>query len=101
MGKAWHGLSMDQGTKSCPHRGDEASVSSRAGGGTGTGRLAQGPPHPAPAPPQSRSDFIGGRVALALSLPTQEECLSLALLDMLRIAREQGQSPQQVCSLLR
>ncbi|NXX44533.1 JAK3 kinase, partial [Tricholaema leucomelas] len=49
---------------------------------------------------QSRSDFIGGRVALALSLPTQEECLSLALLDMLRIAKEQGQSPQQVCSLL-
>ncbi|XP_064030984.1 tyrosine-protein kinase JAK3 [Pogoniulus pusillus] len=49
---------------------------------------------------QSRSDFIEGRVALALSLPTQEECLSLALLDMLRIAREQGQSPQQVCSLL-
>ncbi|NXG52888.1 JAK3 kinase, partial [Psilopogon haemacephalus] len=49
---------------------------------------------------QSRSDFLGGRVALALSLPTQEECLSLALLDMLRIAREQGQSPGQLCSLL-
>ncbi|XP_041336860.1 tyrosine-protein kinase JAK3 [Pyrgilauda ruficollis] len=47
---------------------------------------------------QSRSDFIGGRVAVGLSLPTQEQCLSLAVLDMLRIAREQRQSPAQVCS---
>ncbi|NXX83711.1 JAK3 kinase, partial [Urocolius indicus] len=47
---------------------------------------------------QSRSDFIGGRVALALSLPTQEECLSLAVLDMLRIAKEKHQSPDEVFS---
>ncbi|XP_074784410.1 tyrosine-protein kinase JAK3 [Athene noctua] len=47
---------------------------------------------------QSRSDFIGGRVAVGLSLPTQEECLSLALLDMLRIAKEQQQSPAEVFS---
>ncbi|NXV16179.1 JAK3 kinase, partial [Cepphus grylle] len=47
---------------------------------------------------QSRSDFIGGRVAVALSLPTQEECLSLALLDMLRIAKEKRQSPDEVFS---
>ncbi|NWU73385.1 JAK3 kinase, partial [Pterocles burchelli] len=47
---------------------------------------------------QCRSDFVGGRVALALSLPAQEECLSLAVLDMLRIARERRQSPAQVCS---
>ncbi|NXL68380.1 JAK3 kinase, partial [Chordeiles acutipennis] len=45
---------------------------------------------------QSRSDFVGGRVAVALSLPTQEECLSLALLDMLRIAKEKRQSPGEV-----
>ncbi|XP_069734400.1 tyrosine-protein kinase JAK3 [Phaenicophaeus curvirostris] len=45
---------------------------------------------------QSRSDFIGGRMAVALSLPTQEECLSLAVLDMLRIAKEKRQSPDQV-----
>ncbi|NXV82433.1 JAK3 kinase, partial [Atlantisia rogersi] len=45
---------------------------------------------------QSRSDFIGGRVAVALSLPTQEECLSLAVLDMLRIAKEKHQSPDEV-----
>ncbi|KFQ97870.1 Tyrosine-protein kinase JAK3, partial [Nipponia nippon] len=47
---------------------------------------------------QSRSDFIGGRVAVALSLPTQEECLSLAVLDMLRIAKEKRQSPDEVFS---
>ncbi|NXJ96471.1 JAK3 kinase, partial [Corythaixoides concolor] len=47
---------------------------------------------------QSRSDFIRGRVAVALSLPTQEECLSLAVLDMLRIAKEKRQSPDQVFS---
>ncbi|XP_030919140.1 tyrosine-protein kinase JAK3, partial [Geospiza fortis] len=44
---------------------------------------------------QSRSDFIGGRMAVGLSLPTQEQCLSLAVLDMLRIAKEQRQSPTQ------
>ncbi|XP_068276529.1 tyrosine-protein kinase JAK3 [Nyctibius grandis] len=49
---------------------------------------------------QSRSDFIGGRVAVALSLPTQEECLSLAVLDMLRIAKEERQSPAELCSHL-
>ncbi|NXW39106.1 JAK3 kinase, partial [Phaetusa simplex] len=47
---------------------------------------------------QSRSDFIGGRVVVALSLPTQEECLSLAVLDMLRIAKEKRQSPDEVFS---
>ncbi|NWI42223.1 JAK3 kinase, partial [Picathartes gymnocephalus] len=47
---------------------------------------------------QSRSDFLEGRVAVGLSLPTQEQCLSLAVLDMLRIASEQRQSPAQVCS---
>ncbi|NXN99435.1 JAK3 kinase, partial [Rhinopomastus cyanomelas] len=49
---------------------------------------------------QSRSDFVEGRVPMALSLPTQEECLSLALLDMLRIARETHQSPRQLCGHL-
>uniref|UniRef100_A0A8C4UL83 Tyrosine-protein kinase n=1 Tax=Falco tinnunculus TaxID=100819 RepID=A0A8C4UL83_FALTI len=47
---------------------------------------------------QSRSDFIGGRVEVALSLPRQEECLSLAVLDMLRIAKEKQQSPDEVFS---
>ncbi|KAM9215447.1 tyrosine-protein kinase JAK3 [Leptosomus discolor] len=47
---------------------------------------------------QSRSDFIEGRVAVALSLPTQEECLGLAVLDMLRIAKEKRQSPGEVFS---
>lgn len=47
---------------------------------------------------QSRSDFIGGRVEVALSLPRQEQCLSLAVLDMLRIAKEKQQSPDEVFS---
>ncbi|XP_065515024.1 tyrosine-protein kinase JAK3 isoform X4 [Lathamus discolor] len=47
---------------------------------------------------QSRSDFIGGRMAMALSLPQQEECLGLAVLDMLRIAKEKHQSPSKVFS---
>ncbi|XP_025897240.1 tyrosine-protein kinase JAK3 [Nothoprocta perdicaria] len=47
---------------------------------------------------QSRSDFVGGRAEVALSLQTQEECLSLALLDMLRIAKEKQQSPQETFS---
>ncbi|XP_010010819.1 PREDICTED: tyrosine-protein kinase JAK3 [Nestor notabilis] len=48
--------------------------------------------------PRSRSDFIGGRMAMALSLPRQEECLGLAVLDMLRIAKERHQSPCEVFS---
>ncbi|NXG88353.1 JAK3 kinase, partial [Stercorarius parasiticus] len=47
---------------------------------------------------QSRSDFIRGRMEVALNLPTQEECLSLAVLDMLRIAKEKRQSPDEVFS---
>lgn len=47
---------------------------------------------------QSRSDFISGRMAVALSLPRQEECLGLAVLDMLRIAKEKHQSPDEVFS---
>ena len=38
---------------------------------------------------------------MALSLPTQEECLSLAVLDMLRIAKEKRQSPDEVFSHVR
>uniref|UniRef100_A0A8C3XMQ7 Tyrosine-protein kinase n=1 Tax=Chelydra serpentina TaxID=8475 RepID=A0A8C3XMQ7_CHESE len=37
---------------------------------------------------QSRSDFISGRMEGALSLQMQEECLSLAVLDMLRMVKE-------------
>ncbi|XP_068775654.1 tyrosine-protein kinase JAK3 isoform X3 [Struthio camelus] len=47
---------------------------------------------------QSRSDFIGGRTEVALSLQTQEECLSLAVLDMLRIAKEKQQSLEETFS---
>ncbi|NXG39953.1 JAK3 kinase, partial [Dromaius novaehollandiae] len=49
---------------------------------------------------QSRSDFIGGRMEVALSLQTQEECLSLAVLDMLRITKEQQQSLEETFSCI-
>ncbi|XP_021234698.1 tyrosine-protein kinase JAK3 [Numida meleagris] len=49
---------------------------------------------------QTRSDFIAGRMGLALSLAGQEECLSLAVLDMLRISKEKWQSPEQVFSCI-
>lgn len=84
------------GTSGCSIPRQEMHPVQRAGGaGMGTP-----PAHPLP-PPQSRSDFIGGRVAVALSLPTQEECLSLAVLDMLRIAKEKRQSPDEVFSHVR
>lgn len=38
---------------------------------------------------------------VALSLPRQEQCLSLAVLDMLRIAKEKRQSPDEVFSCVR
>nr|XP_025045066.1 tyrosine-protein kinase JAK3 [Pelodiscus sinensis] len=47
---------------------------------------------------QSRSDFISGRMEVALSLQEQEECLSLAVLDMLRMAKERKWSPEEIFS---
>ncbi|XP_062452021.1 tyrosine-protein kinase JAK3 [Rhea pennata] len=47
---------------------------------------------------QSRSDFISGRMEVELSLQTQEECLGLAVLDMLRIAKEKQQSLEETFS---
>lgn len=40
-------------------------------------------------------------MAMPLSLPQQEECLGLAVLDMLRIAKEKHQSPSEVFSHVR
>ncbi|XP_063145778.1 tyrosine-protein kinase JAK3 [Candoia aspera] len=42
---------------------------------------------------QSRSDFLGRRMAVPLTLETQEACLGLAVLDLLWIAKERKQSP--------
>ncbi|EMP24129.1 Tyrosine-protein kinase JAK3 [Chelonia mydas] len=45
---------------------------------------------------QSRSDFISGRMEGALSLQMQEECLSLAVLDMLRMVKERKWSLEEI-----
>ncbi|XP_043832406.1 tyrosine-protein kinase JAK3 [Dromiciops gliroides] len=45
---------------------------------------------------QSRSDFISGRMNLTLNLKEQGECLSLAVLDLTRMAREQGLCPTEI-----
>uniref|UniRef100_A0A5F8GX05 Tyrosine-protein kinase n=1 Tax=Monodelphis domestica TaxID=13616 RepID=A0A5F8GX05_MONDO len=42
---------------------------------------------------QSRNDFISGRMNLTLNLKEQGECLSLAVLDLTRMDKEQGLRP--------
>ncbi|XP_038628578.1 tyrosine-protein kinase JAK3 [Tachyglossus aculeatus] len=45
---------------------------------------------------QARSDFVSGRMEFSLSLKEQEECLSLAVLDLTQLARERGQGPEEI-----
>uniref|UniRef100_A0A7N6BTE2 Tyrosine-protein kinase n=1 Tax=Anabas testudineus TaxID=64144 RepID=A0A7N6BTE2_ANATE len=45
---------------------------------------------------QWRSDFLNGWVQIPLSHESQEECLGLAVLDMMRLAKESGQSPVDI-----
>uniref|UniRef100_A0A8C2VS43 Tyrosine-protein kinase n=1 Tax=Chinchilla lanigera TaxID=34839 RepID=A0A8C2VS43_CHILA len=45
---------------------------------------------------QHRSDLVSGRLAVGLSLKEQGECLSLAVLDLARMACEQGRPPQEM-----
>ncbi|TSM85947.1 Tyrosine-protein kinase JAK2 [Bagarius yarrelli] len=45
---------------------------------------------------QWRSDFVNGWVTLSTSHETQEECLGMAVLDMMRIAKEKQCSPLDV-----
>lgn len=42
---------------------------------------------------QWRSDFVDGSVNIPITHSVQEECLGLAVLDMMRIAKEKGQAP--------
>lgn len=50
---------------------------------------------------QWRSDFLNGRVHVPGSHEAQEECLGMAVLDMMRLAKETGQSPVSICSSTR
>ncbi|XP_004646923.1 tyrosine-protein kinase JAK3 isoform X2 [Octodon degus] len=45
---------------------------------------------------QHRSDLVSGCLAVGLSLKEQGECLSLAVLDLARMACEQGRRPQEM-----
>ncbi|PNJ28502.1 JAK3 isoform 2 [Pongo abelii] len=45
---------------------------------------------------QHRSDLVSGRLPVGLSLKEQGECLSLAVLDLARMAREQSQRPGEL-----
>ncbi|XP_028272989.1 tyrosine-protein kinase JAK2a [Parambassis ranga] len=45
---------------------------------------------------QWRSDFLNGWVNIAVSHEAQEECLGMAVLDMMRLAKESGQSPVDI-----
>uniref|UniRef100_A0A665VNN0 Tyrosine-protein kinase n=1 Tax=Echeneis naucrates TaxID=173247 RepID=A0A665VNN0_ECHNA len=47
---------------------------------------------------QWRSDFLNGWVEIAVSHESQEECLGMAVLDMMRVAKENGQSPLDIYS---
>uniref|UniRef100_F7F934 Tyrosine-protein kinase n=1 Tax=Monodelphis domestica TaxID=13616 RepID=F7F934_MONDO len=48
---------------------------------------------------QSRNDFISGRMNLTLNLKEQGECLSLAVLDLTRMDKEQGLTLRAFSSL--
>ncbi|XP_056374107.1 tyrosine-protein kinase JAK3 isoform X4 [Hyla sarda] len=47
---------------------------------------------------QYRSDFINGRIELPVSIDVQEQCLALAVLDMMRLAQENDKTPKQILS---
>ncbi|XP_040915271.1 tyrosine-protein kinase JAK2a [Toxotes jaculatrix] len=47
---------------------------------------------------QWRSDFLNGWVQIPVSHESQEECLGMAVLDMMRLAKERGRSPVDIYS---
>uniref|UniRef100_A0A7N8YH23 Tyrosine-protein kinase n=1 Tax=Mastacembelus armatus TaxID=205130 RepID=A0A7N8YH23_9TELE len=47
---------------------------------------------------QWRSDFLNGWVQIPVTHESQEECLGMAVLDMMRLAKETGQSPVDIYS---
>lgn len=51
--------------------------------------------------PQHRNDLVSGRLPVDLGLKEQGECLSLAVLDLARMAREQAQRPEELLKTVR
>ncbi|XP_070707260.1 tyrosine-protein kinase JAK2a [Pempheris klunzingeri] len=47
---------------------------------------------------QWRSDFLNGLVHIPVSHEAQEECLGMAVLDMMRLAKESNRSPVDICN---
>ncbi|XP_007896987.1 tyrosine-protein kinase JAK2 [Callorhinchus milii] len=45
---------------------------------------------------QSRHDFVSGRIPIPLNLQMQEECLAMAVLDIMRISKERKWSLRQI-----
>ncbi|XP_065600238.1 tyrosine-protein kinase JAK2 isoform X2 [Cyrtonyx montezumae] len=45
---------------------------------------------------QWRDDFLGGWIQMPVTHETQEECLGMAVLDMMRVAKEKDQTPLAV-----
>ncbi|XP_062410026.1 tyrosine-protein kinase JAK2a isoform X2 [Sardina pilchardus] len=45
---------------------------------------------------QWRCDFLNGWLSIPVSHEAQEECLGMAVLDMMRLAKERGQSPVDI-----
>lgn len=52
-------------------------------------------------PTQHRSDLVSGRLPVGLSLKDQGEFLSLAVLDLAQMAREQAQRPGELLKTVR
>lgn len=50
---------------------------------------------------QHRNDLVSGRLPVGLSLKEQGECLSLAVLDLARMACEQAQQPEDLLKTVR
>lgn len=50
---------------------------------------------------QHRNDLVSGRLPVGLDLKEQGECLSLAVLDLARMAREQAQRPAELLKKVR
>ncbi|XP_078412206.1 tyrosine-protein kinase JAK2-like [Cetorhinus maximus] len=46
---------------------------------------------------QSRTDFVSGLIKVPLDLQMQEECLGMAVLDIMRISKERKWDLQQIC----
>lgn len=50
---------------------------------------------------QHRNDLVSGRLPVGLGLKEQGECLSLAVLDLARMALEKAQRPEELLKIVR